>query len=102
MDDYYINSATDFGSSNSNYMNDYDVNPATGLPMINGSSVDVSGNGFGSSNSYHTDEMFNSNTSFRKENVGDNDNTNIWNWFALFIVIANIFGFLLAIYKIFF
>lgn len=51
MDDYYINSTTDFSSSNSNYMNDYDVNPSTGLPMIGGSGVDVSGNSFGSSDS---------------------------------------------------
>lgn len=59
MDDYDINSSTDFGSSNSHYMDDYDVNPATGLPMINGSSVDVSGNGFGSSNnSFDNDNSF--------------------------------------------
>ena len=56
MDDYSINSTTDFSSSNSNYMNDYHVNPSTVLPIICGFVFHVSWNTFGSSYSnYMTD-----------------------------------------------
>lgn len=56
-----------FGSSS------IDINPATGLPMINGGGVDVHGNAYGSSfmeDSFHSWDSFDSSNSYGSGKMG--------------------------------
>lgn len=66
--------------------NNYDINPATGSPMINSSSVDVGGNGYGSGT---IQDMTNGFSDSKKE-FADGGEGNFGLWVFLFLIIVNV------------
>ena len=66
--------------------NNYDINPATGLPMINSSSVDVGGNGYGSGTIQDMTNGF----SDSKQEFADRGEGNFGLWVFLFLIIVNV------------